>query len=571
VRAYEQFARLVSEAGAHTVFGVLGDGNMHWVAAYRELPGCRWLPAWHEAGAVWMADGFAGHTGEVGVATVTMGPGLAQALPAVMTAVRAGRSVVVITAALPDVEPALAQFADQQAMVRAAGACYVRVRDARRLSAGLARALEEARHGTPAVLAIDLAIFETAAATEQQTAIAGPAVATELDGDEIDAAAAVLAAARSPVVLLGAGVRTSGSVEAALELGRRIGALVGTTIGGRTPLPQEPGNLGVLGMMADPVARELVASADVLLVLGAALDRYNSDGGQLGRDSRIVRVDRRPGEALWSPRGDVLHVTGELPRVLAALAERLPATTTHRRTDETRALLDGEQARQRALVGLPTDDGPNPWAVVHVLERELPPDAHVVVGIGHFWYFVAPYLRPEPSRTFHFACGFASIGQAIPVGVGAALADAGRPVVVIDGDGSAVMNIQELQAAVRHGADLLVIVLDNRAYGSEYHKLALARFDVAASTFEDVPFDVVAVAAAMGATARSADSPAELAATLRELIPLRGVRLIAARISVTTMSETYARQHGKEPSTAATGSSHSAASSAHPPTDYPPR
>src|SRR3954462_88845 len=109
MRSYAQFARLIVEAGGSAVFGGMGGGNMHLVAGYADDPGGQWYPAWHEAGAVWMADGWARATGRVGVATVTMGPGLAQALPAVMTAVRARTRLVVVTAALPDVTPPLAQ------------------------------------------------------------------------------------------------------------------------------------------------------------------------------------------------------------------------------------------------------------------------------------------------------------------------------------------------------------------------------------------------------------------------------------------------------------------------------
>jgi acetolactate synthase-1/2/3 large subunit len=365
-------------------------------------------------------------------------------------------------------------------------------------------------------------------------------------------------------VLLGAGVTRSGCLDDALALGRRIGAAFGTTLGGRVALPDEPWDLGVLGMMADPVVRQILAGADVLLVLGAALDRYNTDGTRLGRGARIVRIDRNASVS-WSPSAATLDLDADLPAALAALADRLPATPRPGlRTRAVRAELERERSRQHAIADVETADGPNPWAVVRELDRSLPADAHIVVGIGHFWYFVAPHLHPQPRRSFHFASGFASIGQALPIGVGAALARDDRPVVVVEGDGSAVMNIQELQAAARHGADLLVIVLNNQAYGSEYHKLALAGLDTAAGTFENTPFDVIAVASALGATACRAAGPGELHAVLSELLPLTGVRVVDARISISTMSEAYVRQHGARPS-------HSPACGLPAPTSHPSR
>jgi thiamine pyrophosphate-dependent acetolactate synthase large subunit-like protein len=131
--------------------------------------------------------------------------------------------------------------------------------------------------------------------------------------------------------------------------------------------------------------------------------------------------------------------------------------------------------------------------------------------------------------------------------------------------------MQELQAAVRHDADLLVVVLDNRAYGSEYHKLRMAGLDPSAGAFDETPFDLVAVASAMGATARGAADHDELREALGELGTAKGVRLLDARISPSTMSETYVRQHvheevpdrmsGRMSSRMSSGSSHPAASS----------
>jgi thiamine pyrophosphate-dependent acetolactate synthase large subunit-like protein len=302
-------------------------------------------------------------------------------------------------------------------------------------------------------------------------------------------------------------------------------------------------------MMADPVMRAVADRADVVLVLGAALDRYNTDGTTLGRHASLIRVDVRPRSALWSPARQTTWVEGDVGEVVRALAAALPHEQVGVRTSELQAELAAERARQNALADGPTADGANPWAMVAALDTALPPNAYVVVGIGHFWYFVAPYLRPAPHRRLHYANGFALIGQALPVAVGAAIALGNdRPVVAVEGDGSLAMNIQELQAAVRHGVDLLVVVINNQAYGSEYHKLALADLDVASSEFDQTPLDIVAVAEAMGATARRASDPAQLHAALADLLPARGVRVIDAHVSRSTMSEAYQRQHGSVPS-----------------------
>jgi acetolactate synthase-1/2/3 large subunit len=398
------------------------------------------------------------------------------------------------------------------------------------------------------VLAIDLDVFlDPADSVDAEVPGTGTRAARHAEPLALAAAADALRAATAPMVVIGRGVRNAGCLDAALQLGRRIGAVFATTLGGRTALPDEPFDTGVIGMMADPTARALAARADLVLVLGAALDRYNCDGGDFARDAHVIRVDIRPPDELWSPSERTTWLTGNVSDVVPALTAELPEAAGIR-TADVRAALAAERARQDALAELRPVDGANPWAMVAELDGALPADAYVVVGIGHFWYFVAPYLRPAPQRRFHFACGFGLIGQALPVAVGAAAAVGDRqPVVAIEGDGSLLMNVQELQAAVRHGVDLLLVVMNNQAYGSEYHKLALAGLDVSGSEFDTIPFDVVEVSRAMGATARRAADPNQLRAALRELLPLPGVRVIDSQISRSTLSEVYERQHGRPP------------------------
>jgi thiamine pyrophosphate-dependent acetolactate synthase large subunit-like protein len=353
-------------------------------------------------------------------------------------------------------------------------------------------------------------------------------------------------------------VLTAGARDAALALGRRIGAAFATTVGGKSALPDEPFDLGLTGMMASPLARDVARAADVVLVLGAGLDQYNTDGATLGTGATIVRVDVRDPAQLWHPPGAAqVSLTGDLPQVLASLTTALTTalpTGPDRvgvRDADLRRRLDDETARRADLTTTPMPDGPNPWAAMAVLSETLPPDAHVVVGIGHFWYFVTPYLSPAPDRRFQFGSGFGLIGQALPLGIGAAVAMAAgqrRPVVVIDGDGSIAMNIQELHSAVRLGIDLLVVVLDNRSYGSEFHKLAVAGLDPAVSNVED-PIDFAALAGALGAVGRTAADLPALRRELGDLVPRHGTRLLHAAIARTPMSEVYQRQHAHpEPS-----------------------
>jgi thiamine pyrophosphate-dependent acetolactate synthase large subunit-like protein len=545
--------------GVAAVFGVMGDGNMHWLAEYAALPGMRWCPAWHEAGAVGMADGYARAAGgeTVGVATVTMGPGLAQALAALTAAVRTRSPVLVITAEPAHVSPPDAQDVGQRSWAKTAGARYRLVTEAADLSAALTETMRCALTGCPAVLALAVGLMDR----EYDGIIppgdpAGPAgsagseeAAADVNGVDaaaMDTAARLLAASRRPLMLLGRGAELSGAVPAAVQLGRRIGACFLTTVPAKGCLAtaQDPFDLGLAGTMAHPPARRLAATADVVLVVGAALDQHNTSGGTFFGGARLIRVDRRPPDQMWHPDGDVTEITGDAATALARLAAELPPSRGPRlRSAETAALLAAEPSRRAALTAAEPADGLNPWAVIAAIDDSVSGRAHVVTGVGHFWYFATPYLSARPGRTFQFGYGFGLIGQGLPLAIGAAVAARpGHRTIAIEGDGSFLMNPQELQSAVRFGADLLVMVLNNAAYGSEFHKLSIAGLDPAAGAF-DQPADIVALATALGADARRVRSIDELRSGLAAFAACGGVRVLDIGIARSVMSEAYQRTH----------------------------
>lgn len=549
-------AGLLREMGVAAVFGVMGDGNMHWLAEYAALPGMRWCPAWHEAGAVGMADGYARAAGgeTVGVATVTMGPGLAQALAALTAAVRTRSPVLVITAEPAHGSPPDAQDVGQRSWAETAGARYRLVTEVADLARALTESMRCARTGSPAVLALAVGLMDREYDGNMPPADpAGPAGSEEaaadvngVDAAAMDTAALLLAASRRPLMLLGRGAELSGAVPAAVQLGRRIGACFLTTVPAKGCLAtaRDPFDLGLAGTMAHPPARRLAATADVVLVVGAALDQHNTSGGTFFGGARLIRVDRRPPGQLWHPDGDVTEITGDAGTALARLAAELPPSRwPGLRSAETAALLAAEPSRRAALTAAEPADGLNPWAVIAAIDDSVSGRAHVVTGVGHFWYFATPYLSARPGRTFQFGYGFGLIGQGLPLAIGAAVAARpGHRTIAIEGDGSFLMNPQELQSAVRFGADLLVMVLNNAAYGSEFHKLAIAGLDPAAGAF-DQPADIVAVATALGADARRVRSMDELHSGLAAFAASGGVRVLDIGIARSVMSEAYQRMH----------------------------
>ncbi len=262
---------------------------------------------------------------------------------------------------------------------------------------------------------------------------------------------------------------------------------------------------------------------------------------------------------MWSPGQPVTDITSSSAAAIARLSELLPpGDGPGLRTAETAGLLASEPARRAALAAAQIPDGLNPWAVMAAIDDAIADTAHIVTGVGHFWYFAAPYLSSRAGRSFHFGYGFRHDRPGHPAGdrgggggsrrqpprrpARPASALASHRTVAIEGDGSFLMNPQELQSAVRFGADLLVIVLNNAAYGSEFLKLGIAGLDPAGGTFGQ-PVDITAVASAFGARTRRVRTLAELQDGLAVFSQSGGVRVLDIAIARSVMSEAYQRMH----------------------------
>ena len=128
----------------------------------------------------------------------------------------------------------------------------------------------------------------------------------------------------------------------------------------------------------------------------------------------------------------------------------------------------------------------HPVDVVRALDGPIGHDSMVVVGVGHFWSFPIMYLRGRPPEQFRVTYDFGSIGQGLPTAIGCAAARPERPTVLFEGDGSLLMQIQELETLRRVNLPVLVVVMNDDGYGAEIHKLRAKGLNAAAATFAPV-------------------------------------------------------------------------------------
>jgi acetolactate synthase I/II/III large subunit len=211
------------------------------------------------------------------------------------------------------------------------------------------------------------------------------------------------------------------------------------------------------------------------------------------------------------------------------------------------------ELRQRlAAAGGPPDIGSgspmDPRDVMRTLEGHLSRDHDVVVGVGHFLGFPILHLRRPTGGHFLFCHYSGSIGYALPTGIGAAVANPDRTVVVVEGDGSLMQYVQELDTAARLGLRLLVVVVNDGAFGAELFKMRRSGVESASAVIPTPGFDEVAKA--FGADGAMAADAAALDKALGEFDASGGVYVVDARVDREAMSEMYRKLLLGEPNRA---------------------
>ncbi|WP_198664189.1 thiamine pyrophosphate-binding protein [Jiangella endophytica] len=529
-RIHQYVADAFVAEGVDTVFGLMGDGNMAWLAEMAGRPGVRVVHARHEAAALAMADGWAQAAGEVGVCSVTCGPGVTNLVTPLRVAAHNRTPVVVLAGDTPVGTAVHYQSFDIGSLRALADVDVVAVRSHGDLTAKLRAAFGTARRSRrPVVLALPYDLADERCDLPVYVPPVRPAGPAPARARDVEAVRSRLAAAGRVLLLLGRGAVAGGALGSAERLADHLGALTGTTVKALGALHHRAGDLGVVGGFSSPEARERIAGCDVVLALGAALSWHTTLGGALLAPERTVQVVDR--EDPWDP-DDVfdpgLKVVADcrlfLEQLLEVLVPADAAVTPGARRPAPAAL-----PRSPDLGDIEPADGLDPVAALATVRRALTDPVQLVVGAGHFWNHVVEMPEPPAPHRLQVHNGFGAIAQAFPAALGAALAEPDVPTVVLEGDGSLMMNLQELETAARSAIPLLVVVIDDGAYGAEYHKLVASGMRAAESVFGFA--DLAGVARALGLRATTPSSLDELAAAVATFLDDPAPTLVDVRVT----------------------------------------
>jgi len=493
-RVYDVLARAFLQEEVKTCFALLGDANMNWAARLSEL-GCRMVYVRHEHCGLAAAMAYARKTRDVGVATVTCGPGVTQLMTALPAAVRAHLPIVVFAGEAPLKSGWYNQAIDQAPLVAATGAAYHSLHLPERMPVAVRDAfLQARRERRPVVIGVpfDLQARPWEGAAElpapSRTLLPHPSPVPP-HPEDVARAAKLVAGTEHVVVLAGLGAVEADAGAACRALAAKMGGLLATTLPARGLFHDDPFCIGISGSFTPQVGLEYLAEADLVIAVGSSLALHAGGGGQLWPKAKMLHIDVDP---LAVSQGQVAarhHLRADARLGAEALTAALPPRNRLWRSDAIAARIRGTKPDSQAYEIEPGLFDPRD--VVEALEKALPRDWEMVNSSGHSSHFFA-HMPSRPQERFLTIREFGAIGNGIPFAMGVAAARPDRTVVLFDGDGSAMMHIQELETIKRHGMNILIVIMNDGAYGSEVHKLRAEGLPEAGSVFGHCDFAAIA-------------------------------------------------------------------------------
>ena len=510
---FQSIARAVSAHGVDTMFGLMGDANLFMVDHFVRNFSGRFVPVAHEGSAVLMAQAYSHVAGKVGVATITHGPALTNCTTALTEGARGHVPMVLLAGDTPVINPRHAQSIDQREVVKATGAGFEQVRAPETIGQDIARAFYRAQvERRPIVLNMPSDYMWTEITHDCRVLDVFTKPGGVAEGDILDEAIGMIASARRPLILAGAGAIDAR--EKLIRLADRLEAPLATTLKAKGLFTGHPYNMDIFGTLSTPAAYDLIAQADCVVCFGTSLHDFTTDRGHLMKDKRIIQIDIEP-----TAIGGGVH-----PDAALVADSGLTADTIVYWLDEAEIApsgftrdLDIETLTAHPVGPNRSDEGYiNFVRSLEMLEEALPKDRILITDGGRFMTEVWCRVSAPDPKSFVVTANFGSIGLGVQEAIGAGVAAPGRPVVLFTGDGGFMMGgLTEFNTAVRLGLDLIVIVANDAAYGAEHIQFLDRQMDPSLTQFNWPSFAEVARAlGGQGVEVRSEEELKEVLETL---------------------------------------------------------
>ena len=486
----------------------------------------------HEQAAVHAADGYARATGEVGVALVTSGPGVTNAVTGIATAYMDSIPMVIITGQVPTPAIGLDAFqeCDTVGITRPIVKHNFLVKDVRDLALTLKKAFHIARTGRPGPVVVDIpkdvSLKTCAFVYPDKVEMRSYNPVKKGHGGQIRKAMQLLLAAKRPYIYTGGGVILGNASAELRELAALLGFPCTNTLMGLGAMPSsDPKFLGMLGMHGTYEANMTMQHCDVLLAVGARFDdRVIGNPKHFASvERKIIHVDIDPSSISKRVKVDI-PIVGDTKDVLLEMIAYVKESQSR---PEVSALSSwwgqiNEWRKRDCLAFKTSDELIKPQFVVQTLcELTRDIDTYITSDVGQHQMWAAQYYRFEEPRRWINSGGLGTMGVGLPYAMGIKLAKPESEVFCITGDGSIQMNIQELSTCQQYRTPVKIIALNNLYLGMVRQWQQIDYGGRYSHSYMEALPDFVKLAEAYGHIGLKIEKPSEVEPALREMLRLK--------------------------------------------------
>ncbi len=472
VSGAQSLVRALEEIGCEVVFGLPGGAILPAYDPLMDSTKVRHILVRHEQGAGHAAQGYATATGKTGVCMATSGPGATNLVTPIADAYMDSVPLVAITGQVGS--QSIGTDAFQEADIRGITMPITKhnylVTDPEKIPQAIAEAFHIAATGRPGPVLVDI----TKDALQAQTtfswpprmALPGYRPTTRPHSKQIREAVRLIREAHRPVLYIGGGILKAGATEALGQLVETTGIPLVTTLMARGAVPDEhPLHYGMPGMHGSVSAVTALQRADLIIALGARFDdRVTGKLSTFAPLAKVVHADIDPAE-IGKNRSVDVPIVGDCREVVRALLEEIDHAEPL--SDYSAWVQEMDAIRRTYPLGYsePESGLMAPQYVIERIGALAGPEATYVSGVGQHQMWAAQFVRYSRPRSWLNSGGLGTMGYSVPAAMGAKVAEPGRTVWAIDGDGCFQMTNQELATCVIENIPIKVAVINNSSLG----------------------------------------------------------------------------------------------------------
>ncbi|MDH5708222.1 MAG: acetolactate synthase 3 catalytic subunit [Hylemonella sp.] len=534
LRGSEILVKALQAEGVKFVWGYPGGAVLHIYDALYKQESIQHILVRHEQAAVHAADGYARATGDVGVALVTSGPGVTNAITGIATAYMDSIPMVIVTGQVPTPAIGLDAFqeCDTVGITRPIVKHNFLVKDVSHLAETMKKAFHIARSGRPGPVVVDI----PKDVSFKKTAYAGYPESIQMrsynpvrkgHGGQIRKALQLLLTAKRPYIYTGGGVLMSNASSELRTLVDMLGYPCTNTLMGLGAYPaSDPKFLGMLGMHGTLEANSAMQNCDVLLAVGARFDdRVIGNPKHFAQNERkIIHIDIDPSSISKRVKVDI-PIVGDVKDVLTEMIAMIKESEIKPDANALGAwweAIDGWRKRDCLSYDRGNTDVIKPQYVVETLwNMTRNDDVYITSDVGQHQMWAAQYYRFDEPRRWLNSGGLGTMGVGIPYAMGVKLAKPESEVFCITGEGSVQMCIQELSTCLQYNTPIKIMSLNNRYLGMVRQWQEIEYSGRYSHSYMDALPNFVKLAEAYGHVGMLIERPQDVEPALREARKLK--------------------------------------------------